>query len=64
MSIKRNKLIKHLEVHGCHFHRHGSKHDIYKNEFSGKKTTIPRHPQMDKNLCTLICKQLEIPTLD
>jgi predicted RNA binding protein YcfA (HicA-like mRNA interferase family) len=64
MSVKRNKLLKYLEENGCAFHRHGAKHDIYRNINSGKKTTIPRHSQIDKNLCALICKQLEIPVID
>ena len=60
MSIKRNKFIKHLEENSCFLHRHGGKHDIYRNSLTGKKTTIPRHPQIDPNLCDTICKQLEI----
>ncbi len=61
MSVKRNQFIKHLETNGVSFHRHGSKHDIYRNIKTGKKTTIPRHPALDLKLCDLICKQLEIP---
>ena len=61
MSVKRGKFIKYLEENGCGFHRHGSKHDIFKNETTGKKTTLPRHPKLDVHLCDLICKQLEIP---
>ena len=60
MSVKRNAFIKHLETHHCHFHRHGSKHNVYQNDKTKKKTTLPRHPQLDKLLCDLICKQLEI----
>ncbi len=63
MSVKRNAFIKHLEKNSCYLHRHGSKHDVYQNEVTKKKTTIPRHPQLDKHLCDLICKQLEISTL-
>lgn len=63
MSVKRNHFIKHLENHNCFLHRNGSKHDIYQHTITKKKTTIPRHPQLDKNLCQLICKQLEIPKM-
>lgn len=63
MSVKRNQFIKHLENHNCNLHRHGSKHDIYQNQTTKKKTTVPRHPQLDKHLCDLICKQLEISKL-
>ncbi|MBA2563516.1 MAG: type II toxin-antitoxin system HicA family toxin [Chitinophagaceae bacterium] len=61
MSVKRNQFIKHLEKHNCKLHRHGSKHDVYQNINTQKKTTVPRHPQIDKNLSEAICKQLEIP---
>lgn len=63
MSVKRNEFIQHLANHYCYLHRHGSKHDIYQNSISKKKTTLPRHPKLDKRLCDLICKQLEIPKL-
>jgi len=63
MSVKRNEFIQHLANHHCFFHRHGSKHDIYQNTVTKKKTTVPRHPSLDKRLCDHICKQLEIPKL-
>lgn len=63
MSLKRNQFIRHLENNKCFLHRNGLKHDIYQNSNTKKKTTIPRHPQLDKNLCNLICKQLEIPKM-
>ena len=31
------------------------------NHVNGKRTNIPRHPDIDEDLCVLICKQLEIP---
>jgi mRNA interferase HicA len=61
MSVKRNQFIKHLEKHNCMLHRHGGKHDVYQNITAKKKTTVPRHPQIDKHLSEAICKQLEIP---
>lgn len=61
MSVKRNKFIKHLNKHHCQLHRHGGKHDVFENTNTKKKTTIPRHPQIDKLLAEAICKQLEIP---
>ena len=61
MSVKRNEFIKHLEKHNCQLQRHGSKHDVYQNLITKKKTTLPRHSQIDKHLSESICKQLEIP---
>jgi hypothetical protein len=61
MSVKRNHFIKHLEKNNCQLHGHGSKHDIFLNTITKKKTTVPRHTQIDKLLAKAICKQLEIP---
>lgn len=58
--MKRAKLIKHLEEHGCTLKRHGNKHDIYANEALNTQTTIPRHPDIKDLLCKEICKQLGI----
>jgi mRNA interferase HicA len=63
MSVKRNEFIQHLANHNCFLQRHGSKHDIYQNSTTKKKTTVPGHPRLDKHLCDIICKQLEIPKL-
>jgi predicted RNA binding protein YcfA (HicA-like mRNA interferase family) len=63
MSVKRKLFIDHLRKNGCYLHRNGANHDIYQNSITKKKTSIPRHPHLDKNLCNLICKQLEIPKL-
>lgn len=61
--MKRGKFIKHLETHGCPLHRHGSRHDIHKNEATGKRTSVPRHDDIDEDLSKEICKQLGIPKL-
>jgi hypothetical protein len=34
--------------------------DIYQNKIIKEKTSVPAYPHLDKNLCNLICKQLEI----
>ncbi|MFN2458892.1 MAG: type II toxin-antitoxin system HicA family toxin [Chitinophagaceae bacterium] len=60
MSVKRNEFIKHLAAHNCSLFRHGSKHDVYENKLTKKKTSVPRHPTLDKYTCRLICKQLDI----
>lgn len=61
MSLKGAEAIQHLTHYNCFLHRHGSKQDIYQNRLTKKKNTLPRHPKLDKFLCDLICKQLEIP---
>jgi len=63
MSVKRNQFLSPLHKNNCYLHRNGSNHDIYQNSTTKKKTSVPRHPRIDKNLSNLICKQLEIPKL-
>ncbi|MBA3649447.1 MAG: type II toxin-antitoxin system HicA family toxin [Chitinophagales bacterium] len=58
--MKHKKFIRHLNDHNCFFHHHGANHDIYKNNSNQRKTTVPRHTDIDKFLCKEICKQLEI----
>jgi hypothetical protein len=63
MSVKRNEFMQHLANHQCYLRRHGSKHDIYQNSLTKKKTTVLRHPKLERFLCDAICKQLAIPKM-
>ena len=56
MSVKRIEFIQHLANHHGYLHRHGGKHDIYQKSITKKKTTVPRHPKVEKFLCAAICK--------
>jgi hypothetical protein len=60
--MKRVKFLQHISANGCEFVKHGSKHDKYLNRLNGNRTFIPRHADIDTGLCSLICKQLDIPT--
>jgi len=59
--MKRGKFIQHLNTHECGFVKHAAKHDKYVNHLNGKRTLVPRHSDIDTDLCILICKQLDIP---
>ena len=59
--MKRVKFIDYINDHDCSFLKHGAKHDKYINHRNGKRTYIPRHSDLDTDLCNLICKQLNIP---
>ncbi|MDY7012251.1 MAG: type II toxin-antitoxin system HicA family toxin [Cyanobacteriota bacterium] len=59
--MKRQEFIRQLERAGCVLHRHGAKHDIYKNRANGKKAPVPRHREIKNSLCRLIQKQLDLP---
>ena len=41
--MKRSELLKLLKKNGVVFLRHGSRHDIYYSERTGKMIQIPRH---------------------
>jgi len=60
--MKRGKFIQHLNNHSCEFLKHGTRHDKYMNRLNGNRTYVPRHADIDTDLCMLICKQLDIPT--
>ena len=56
--MKRKAFIKILEENGVVFFRHGSEHDIYIKNKTGKKVSVPRHSEIDNDLAKLILKQL------
>ena len=60
--MKRRDLIRHIEAQGCEFLREGGNHTVYVNRREKKAATIPRHREIDENLCKRICKDLGIAT--
>lgn len=59
--MKRGDLIRHIESYGCELLREGGNHTVYVNRAERKVSTIPRHQEIDNNLCRKICKDLGIP---
>jgi mRNA interferase HicA len=58
--MKRTDLLSHLENCGCEFLREGSRHTVYANRKQKKVSTVPRHNEINDNLCRIICKDLGI----
>ena len=58
--MKRKQLVRELEQAGCVLHRHGARHDIYRNPINGRKAPVPRHTEIRDSLYRLIRKQLGI----
>jgi mRNA interferase HicA len=56
--MKRQDLIRELEQAGCVLHRHGRRHDIYRNPANGQQAPVPRHRQIAESLCRIIRRQL------
>ncbi len=53
--------MQHLKRHGCELRREGAKHSVYQNPETGKRTSVPRHTEIDNTTARKICEQLEIP---
>jgi predicted RNA binding protein YcfA (HicA-like mRNA interferase family) len=45
--VKQLQLLKHFREHGCVLRREGAKHSVYQNTRTGKRTTVPRHREID-----------------
>jgi predicted RNA binding protein YcfA (HicA-like mRNA interferase family) len=56
--MKRRDLIRRLEASGCELHRHGKRHDIYRNPANGRQAPVPRHREVADTLCAIILRQL------
>ncbi|MHA1300641.1 MAG: type II toxin-antitoxin system HicA family toxin [Candidatus Helarchaeota archaeon] len=58
--MKRRKLIRHVNQHGCLLLREGKKHSVYFNPANNQFSTIPRHKEIVNKLAIKICKDLGI----
>ena len=58
--MKRNELLKHLRSRGCELIREGSKHSWWGNQAQNKRSSVPRHTEIDDQLANKICKDLGI----
>jgi predicted RNA binding protein YcfA (HicA-like mRNA interferase family) len=59
--VKRIDLIRHLEQHGCEFHREGGNHAVYVNRKERRSSAVPRHREINDFLARKICDDLYIP---
>ena len=56
--MNRRQFVRELTDAGCYLHRHGGKHDIYRNPANARKAPVPRHSELRDSLCQLIRRQL------
>ncbi len=56
--MKRADFVRELERAGCVLHRHGGRHDIYRNPVNGRSAPVPRHREIAESLCRVIRRQL------
>jgi predicted RNA binding protein YcfA (HicA-like mRNA interferase family) len=62
--VKRLDFVRRLEAHGCVLLREGGKHSIYVNRAARKVSSVPRHREINDQLCRKICRDLQIPRPD
>ncbi|HCZ10805.1 MAG TPA: addiction module toxin, HicA family [Nitrospiraceae bacterium] len=58
--MKRKDLLKYLRSQGCEFVREGSRHSWWWNPIQNKRSSVPRHTEINDNLARTICKDLGI----
>jgi len=56
--MKRRELLRKLQREGCALLRSGGNHDIYVNQKTGKKQSVPRHSEIDEHLAKHILRYL------
>ncbi|NLA41684.1 MAG: type II toxin-antitoxin system HicA family toxin [Smithella sp.] len=61
--MKRNDLLKHLRSQGCEFLREGGNHSWWWNPSLNKRSSVPRHNEINDHLVRKIFKDLGIKSL-
>jgi predicted RNA binding protein YcfA (HicA-like mRNA interferase family) len=59
--MKRPRLLHHLRDHGCTVVGEGGRHTKVLNPANRRRSVVPRHPEIPKELVRKICKQLDVP---
>lgn len=58
--MKRIELLKYLRENGCVFIREGGNHSWWGNPNLNRRSSVPRHNEINDNLAKKICKDLGI----
>ncbi len=61
--MKRQEFLKYLRQHGCSLIREGASHSWWGNPLENKRSSVPRHTEIDNDLANKICKDLGIPKI-
>jgi mRNA interferase HicA len=59
--MKRRDFLRHLQQHGCALIREGGNHSWWGNLNNNRRSSVPRHNEVDDFLARKICKDLGIP---
>jgi mRNA interferase HicA len=55
--------LRHLRAQGCELLREGGRHSWWHNPNLNKRSSVPRHNEIDDGLARKICKDLGIPSI-
>ena len=59
--MKRNDFLRHLRAQGCELIREGGNHSWWGDQ--NKRSSVPRHSEIDDGLIRKICKDLGIKSV-
>ena len=61
--MKREDLLRYLRQHQCQLLREGGRHSWWVNPELNKRSSVPRHTEIEDNLARKICKDLGLPKI-
>ncbi|MFZ2958617.1 MAG: type II toxin-antitoxin system HicA family toxin [Candidatus Ozemobacteraceae bacterium] len=61
--MKREGLLKHLRKNGCVLLHEGGSHSWWVNTALNRRSSVPRHVEIDDSLAVKICQDLAIPSI-
>jgi len=56
--MNKKAFLKALKENGLYFDHHGSRHDIFIHEKTGKKIPVPRHNEFSNEFLKMILKEI------
>ncbi|MEO6193612.1 MAG: type II toxin-antitoxin system HicA family toxin [Thermoanaerobaculia bacterium] len=56
--MKRGDLLRYLRSHGCELLREGGRHSWWHNPALNKRSSVPRHSEINDHLARKICRDL------
>ncbi len=59
--MKRGDLLRHLRAHSCESLREGGRHSWWHNPTLNKRSSVPRHNEIENDLARKIGKDLGVP---
>jgi mRNA interferase HicA len=59
--VKRKELLRYLTKNGCLLLREGGRHSWWHNPALNRRSSVPRHTEINDLLAKKICKDMGIP---